>query len=104
MLADEDLFDFSDYPQSHQCFSLQNKKVIGKFKDEMAGCLIHEFIGLKAKMYSVKSTNGKQSIGAKGVSKAAAKKKLTHDHYRKVIDNQQTIMVTLNAIRSKKHV
>ena len=103
MLEDEDLFDFSDYPQNHQCFSLQNKKVIGKFKDEMAGCFIREFIGLKAKMYSVKSTNGKESIKAKGVSKAAVKKKLSHDHYRNVINNQQTIMVTMNAIQSKKH-
>ena len=103
MLEDKDLFDFSDYPPNHPCFSLENKKVIGKFKDEMGSRLIFEFLGLKAKMYSVKSTSGKECVKAKGVSKAAAKKKLSHDHYRHVIETQQTVMVTMNAIRSNKH-
>ena len=30
----------------------ENKKVIGKFKDEAAGKPILEFVGLKSKMYS----------------------------------------------------
>ena len=77
--------------------------MIRKLKDEMSGCLIHEFIGLKTKMYSVKSTDGKESMKAKGVSKAAVKKNLPHDHYRNVIDNQQKVMVIIYAIRSKKH-
>jgi hypothetical protein len=27
-------YDFSDYPKDHQCYSVENKKVVGKFKDE----------------------------------------------------------------------
>ena len=30
----------------------QTKKVIGKFKDEVSGIPINEFIGLRSKMYS----------------------------------------------------
>ncbi len=35
--ADSDLFDFSDYPQNHFLYSVVNKKVIGKMKDETNG-------------------------------------------------------------------
>ena len=34
---DSSRFDFSDYPTNHPLFSETNKKVIGKFKDELNG-------------------------------------------------------------------
>jgi hypothetical protein len=37
---DADLFDFSDYPTDHPLHSVQNKKVMGKMKDEMNGMLL----------------------------------------------------------------
>jgi len=49
---DRSLFDNSDYPKPSKFFSGENKKVIGKFKDEAAGKPILEFIGIKSKMYS----------------------------------------------------
>ena len=49
---DRSLFDNSDYPKSSEFFFGENKKVIGKFKDEAAGKPILEFVGLKSKMYS----------------------------------------------------
>ena len=53
MLKDQDKFDFSGYPKDHPCFSNANKKVIGKMKDELNGSLMKEFVGLRAKMYSL---------------------------------------------------
>ena len=50
--VDRSLFDNSDYPKSSKFFYGENKKVIGKFKDEAAGKPILEFIRLKSKMYS----------------------------------------------------
>ena len=44
--------DCSDYPKNHPNYDASNKKVIGKFKDELNGAVIDEFIGLKPKMYS----------------------------------------------------
>ena len=50
-------FDNSDYPKDSPYFSVENKKVIGKFKDEAAGIPIVEFIGLRSKMYSYVKNN-----------------------------------------------
>ena len=57
----KDRFDTSDYPPNHPsgiptgC----NKKVLGVFKDEVAGRYIEEFVGLRAKLYSYKMFEGK---------------------------------------------
>ena len=56
MKADEHLYDTSDYDKEHFLHSTVNKKVIGKFKDETAGVPVIEFVGLRAKMYSIKTS------------------------------------------------
>ena len=43
--------DFSDYPPDHPNFNKANKKVLGKFKDEVNGKVISEFVGFKPQMY-----------------------------------------------------
>ena len=50
----KDLFDFSNYSRDSRFYDDTNKKVIGKMKYEYGGVIIDEFIGLKAKMYSLK--------------------------------------------------
>ena len=47
------LYDTSDYPVDHFLHSNQNKKVLGRFKDETSGTPIKEFVGLRSKMYSL---------------------------------------------------
>ena len=37
MKANATQYDFSDYPRGHSNHSIENKKVIGKFKDECYG-------------------------------------------------------------------
>ena len=54
MLENSHLYDFSEYPKNHPNYSLTNKKVLGKFKDELNGKIITEFCSLKPKMYSYK--------------------------------------------------
>ena len=59
----KDRFDTSEYPHSHAsgiptgC----NKKVLGMFKNEVAGRCIEEFIGLRAKLYSYKMFEGEEN-------------------------------------------
>ena len=50
--SDKDKFDNSEYPENSPCFDKSNKKVIGKFKDEVSGIPVDDFIGLRSKMYS----------------------------------------------------
>ena len=47
-------------------FSAENKKVIGKFKDEAAGMPIKEFIGLRSKIYSYVKDDGKMNRQLRG--------------------------------------
>ena len=46
-LVNNDKFDFSDYPKDHFCYSNNNKKIVGKLKDELNGKIITEFVGLR---------------------------------------------------------
>ena len=59
LLKDKELhvFDNSNYPENSAFFSNENKMVIGKMKDEAAGMVIKEFIGLRSKMYSNEINN-----------------------------------------------
>ena len=58
------LLDLSNLPVSSKYYCSDNKKVVGKMKDEYGGKSIVQFLGLKSKMYSTldekinkKSTN-----------------------------------------------
>ena len=54
MFENKDLYDFSEYPTDHHNYSLTNKKLLGKLKDELNSKLITEFCALKPKIYSYK--------------------------------------------------
>ena len=74
MLENKEHFDLSDM-KLEQFKDLENKKVVGKFKDETQGVPICEFVGLRSKMYSIKLDNENE-------------KKMTKGIVRKVINNQ----------------
>ena len=82
---DKDRFDNSDYPENSPYFNKTNKKVIGKFKDEAAGVLVVEFVGLRSKMYSYIKDNNKGGKTAKGIKKCIIKRtlnmKITNKRY-----------------------
>ena len=50
--------DFSNYPQDHPLYDPSNKAVLNKFKDECAGRVVKEFIGLRSKCYSILLQDG----------------------------------------------
>ena len=57
LFQDKELFDNRDYPENSEFFFDENKKIIGKMKDEAAGIVIKEFIGLRSKMYTYEINN-----------------------------------------------
>ena len=99
----KDKFDNSDYNIESPFYNVDNKKVIGKFKDESAGIPITEFVGLRSKMYSYVKDNEQTARTAKGIKKQVIKKTLTHDNYKEVLFNNEQMQHTMKTIRSKNH-
>ena len=102
MQASAHMFDFSDYPQDNELHSNVNKKVLGKMKDELAGQVMDEFVGLRPKMYSVKH-GGVEKKRAKGIKKSTVRDVLKHDAYVDVVFNEHVTQATMRRIQSKDH-
>ena len=98
-------FDTSDYPQGHESGILTgvNKKVIGKFKDEVAGRQITHFVGLRPKMYSFKIEESNTVKKLKGIKKAVIKKQIDFEDYVRCLFLGEKQMRTMNVIKSENH-
>ena len=79
---DKEKFDNSDYPKDSKFYDNTNKKVIGKFKDELAGIPIKEFIGLRSKMCSYMKDDDQNNKTAKGIKKNIIKNNIKHEDYK----------------------
>ena len=89
-----------------------NKKVLGKFKDEMNSLLIKEFISLNPKVYSIihqeynKETQEKywrNKKTLKGVSKAVVKNDIEHKDYVDVISTNKVVKKDVVSLQSFNH-
>ena len=101
----ESKFDTSDYPASHPSGipTGLNKKVIGMFKDEVAGKQITHFIGLRPKLYSFKIEEGKNVKKCKGIKKSVVSKGITFEHYFDCLFTGDKQMRSMKIIQSKNH-
>ena len=61
----KELFDLSNFTVSSKYYCSDNKKVLGKTKDEYGGKSILKFVGLKSKMYSILDESSNQKITSK---------------------------------------
>ena len=116
MKENKDKFDFSNYPFVHDNYSTENKRVPGKFKDECAGALIAEWIGLRAKCYSIRQIgkvrdNIWTKVGEfvdkktlKGIQEAVKNAMLAHEDYKACLTTGERIMAEICAFRSQNHV
>ena len=102
-----DAFDFSEYPVNHSLYNSVNRKVVGKFKDELHGDAMTKFIGLRPKLYSYEyrdSHGVRQSKNtAKGVKKSVKDNKLTFEDYEHCLREMCVEPVSMNCIRSDHH-
>ena len=98
-------FDTSDFPQGHESgiISGVNKKVIGKFKDEVAGRQITHFVGLRPKLYSFKIEGSNTNKKCKGVKKSVVKKQIEFEDYVQCLITGEKQMRTMNVIKSENH-
>jgi hypothetical protein len=96
-------FDTSNYPKDHHLFSDQNKKELGFMKDEMGGEPILEYIGLRAKMYCIK-TKHDEIKKAKGISKRVVDNEITYDDFKKTLETGVSMTHVNTSIVSNKHM
>lgn len=97
-------FDTSKYSNPN-IFNLPllNKQVLGMMKDEVNGKIIKEFVGLRAKMYSIKiDQEDKEIKKVKGV-KFSCVKKLSVDDFRLCLLNKKKYEDKMYVFRSKCH-
>ena len=101
----KDRFDTSDYPENHPSGIPTgiNKKVLGMFKDEAAGKIIKEFVGLRAKMYSFIMEDGKENKRCKGVKTQVVKNSITHEDYKTCLKTGKEQLRKQNILRSYEH-
>ena len=96
--------DFSDYPKEHKCYDDNNKKVLGKFKDELKSKIITGFIALRPKCYAY-SVYGdeKEYKKCKGTAKGTVRRRMKYEEFETVLKTNEVIHKSFNSIRSKNH-
>ena len=98
----KEYFDLSDM-KLEQFKNIENKKVVGKFKDKTQGIPISEFIGLRSKMYSIKLDDDSEKKTAKGIARNIIKNNLKHENYKQILDTGQRMTSSMKMIRSFDH-
>ena len=102
MYNNKEHFDLSDM-HLKQFKDMENKKVVGKFKDETQGIPICEFIGLRSKMYSIKLDDDSEKKTAKGIVRNVIKNHLKHDNYKHILESGERMNSSMKMIRSFDH-
>merc|ERR1711888_461995 len=82
-------YDFSNYIEIHTNWDDSKQLIPGYFKDEFAGRLLLEFIGLRAKMYSILPLEGGKKATAKGINGIVKDEIITHSNYKQSLFNKQ---------------
>ena len=100
-----EIFDTSNYPSNHPSGIREgiNKKVPGKFKDELGGEPIIGYAGARPKLYSYLTISKKEEKKAKGVTKYAIKNKLEFEDYKNCVLNKSIKRIVQSNIRSYDH-
>ena len=97
-----DQYDTSNYPADHALHSVANKKVVGKFKVELGGRIMSEFVGLHPKMYAY--TGEESAKRAKGIKKSVVNETLQFSTYKdRLLRDRESIQREKNVLRSRNH-
>ena len=81
----------------------ENKKVIGKFKDELGGKIISEFCGLKAKTYSYKLDDDSEVEKTKGTKRCVVKRHINFDNNTDILFKDKKLLRSQFTFKSDHH-
>ena len=97
-------FDTSGYEKNDTRIPVGiNKKVIGKFKDELNGKVMNEFVSLASKVYAYLDENDKEFKKVKGITGQARDKVLKFENYMDALLLNKTIIATQQRFKSDHH-
>jgi len=83
----------------------ENKKVIGKMKDECAKTFIRETCAIRSKVYATSCEDEEENKKKdKGIKYSCVKNEITYDDYKNCVFDNTTKKVDMNLIRSYNHV
>ena len=81
----------------------KNKKLIGKFKDELGSTIMTEFCALRAKAYAYKLNDDTEMKKAKGRKKCIVKREIIFKNYVDALFNDEVIIRSQQRFRSDHH-
>ncbi|XP_044752908.1 uncharacterized protein LOC123312509 isoform X1 [Coccinella septempunctata] len=123
-------FDTSDYPKNYTYGIPQvNKKVLGMMKDENNGIPMTDYVGLRSKLYAVKTSKDDLNVKkqqwveeeyeaggiesmcrnygttkkAKGIKKSIVKDRICFDDYIECLETWKHKIISQNLIQAKEH-
>ena len=91
-------FDLSNYSKISKSFCNDNKKVLGKMKDEYGGNVIKKVIGLRSKMYSIRDTKNNEKSTHKGHNSY-----IKYEQFCNTLFNKKVLRHKMRGIKSKNH-
>ncbi|XP_025266913.1 uncharacterized protein LOC112638818 [Camponotus floridanus] len=99
-----DRFDTNDYAVDNPYgVPRANKKVLGLMKNENNGALMLEFVGLRAKMYTLRVESRGVTKKSKGVRSSVVARTLTFDDYERCLRREIEMTCEQSCLRSKLH-
>ena len=94
----KELFDLSNFPVSSKYYCSDNKKVLGKMKDEYGGKSIVKFVGLKSNMYSILDESNNEKSTSKGHNAFTE-----FQEFYETLFKKKVLRHTMSGIKSKNH-
>ena len=95
--------EFNNLKKDNYLYSDQNRKALLYFKDETPFDYIKEFIGLRSKLYAIKSVSKKNNIKAKGYNRHFKKSYLSFEKYKICHENLKIYRYPAIGIRGIDH-
>ena len=102
-LKGNEWIDFSNYAKDHPNFHEEKKLIPGYFKDEFGGEFLLEFVGLRAKMYSILPLVGDKKATAKGINRVTKDEVLSHQDYKDSLMLRQQMTNKMMRIQQTNH-
>ena len=91
-------FDLSNYSKNGKYFCNDNKKVLGKMKDECGGNVNKEVIGLRSKMYSILDTKNNEKSTHNGHNSY-----IKYEEFGDSLLSKNALRHRMRGIKSKNH-